>query len=77
MVAGGARLLQDFLQLILPPDARDIWRSEPSCLEASPALPKQFGREHAACQFVGLMRARLLPGSQQGRQPGSKRGRGE
>ena len=80
--AGGAGLLKEFLERILPADARDsIWRSSAGDragdLEASPALPTQFGHEHAACQFVGLMRARLLPGSQEGRQPASKRGRGE
>ena len=32
----GGGLLRDFLLRLLPPGARDVWRSEASCLEARP-----------------------------------------
>ena len=32
----GGGLLRDFLLRLLPPSARDVWRSEASCLEARP-----------------------------------------
>jgi len=60
-VVGGAGLLREFSELLLPPEERDFCSEDAACLQAAfPALPAQCGWEHAACQFVGLMRARLL-----------------
>eukprot|EP00964_Phaeocystis_antarctica_P000696 scaffold385_cov53-Phaeocystis_antarctica.AAC.1 len=63
----GARPVPRVLELAAS-EAADLG-SQPSTIPST---------RHAACQFVSLMRSRLLPGSQQGRgQPGTKRGRGE
>ena len=61
-VAGGAGLLRELLAQLLPPNEMDYGSEEASRLQATyPKLPSTCGWEHAACQFVGLMRARLLP----------------
>ena len=56
--AGAATgLLTEFLALLLPPAEREFCSND-DCYVGK--LPRAFGGGHAACQFVALLRARLL-----------------
>ena len=52
-----AGLLSEFLALLLPPAERDFCSTD-DCYVGK--LPRAFSGGHAACQFVALLRARLL-----------------
>ena len=66
-----AGLLSEFLALLLPPAEREFCSTD-GCYVG--ALPRAFGGGHAACQFVALLRARLLglEGSSSGAASSSK-----
>jgi hypothetical protein len=49
-------LLREFVDMCLPPIARDFCSTEASFREAHD-LPSHFDMKHSACQFVSLMRS--------------------